>query len=368
MRKLLILTIILSKVFTQSPPPPVPAIEMIIKVTNSSPGVSRTFTATSINGVIWENENTNRFYIVDNPSDFNNQSVIIPDGDYYGQEIGFDNNGDAEDDYPQLRLSDYEISVSGSNATVIIEWQGCFSGATGDVTVTYNAQANSFSLYNPPTPSGEECLQPTDPYDLVITTLGQNPFLDWSNSDYPQIALTYNVYRKINYGNWTLIAEQTPASMYIDYDVQYGKPYSETYYYKVFAVSGDGTKVSENSTNIASIMGNGIANKSILQNQSLVPADFSVNIFPNPFNPQTTIKFGFPEKSMVNIEIYDLLGHKMNTLYHKKIDQGFHQIRWNGEDDMGNLVPSGNYLCRLSTFSLESEKQYVKKQKIILMK
>ena len=368
MKKILILTIILSKIFTQSQPV-VPAIELIIKVVNSNPGVSRAFTATSVNGIIWDNVNPNRFYIVNNPLDYNNQSVVIPNGNHSGDNIGYDNNGDAEGQYPQLRLSDYEISVTGSNETVIIEWQGCFSGATGDVTVIYDAQVNSFSLDNPPTPMGEDCLQPTDPYGLEVIKLEQHPLLIWWVSAYPYNSNNYNIYRKVNNGNWELIKANQPSPPFIDEEVIFSKPYSDSYSYKVFGVSGDGTKESDNTTNVVSIMGNGISNKFQFHINEYFPSDFSfVNPFPNPFNPETTIKYDLPEQSKVHLTIFDLLGRKINTLKNNTEDAGFYSIKWNGTDENGKPLSSGMYIVNISAQSLEREEMFTQSQKVVLMK
>ena len=33
-------------------------------------------------------------------------------------------------------------------------------------------------------------------------------------------------------------------------------------------------------------------------------------IIPNPFNPTTTIEFSLPERTMVKVEVFDILGSK----------------------------------------------------------
>ncbi len=51
--------------------------------------------------------------------------------------------------------------------------------------------------------------------------------------------------------------------------------------------------------------------------------------YPNPFNPQTTINFNLPEQSPVKLEIYDILGRKVETLVDQAMPAGYHSVIWN---------------------------------------
>jgi hypothetical protein len=66
--------------------------------------------------------------------------------------------------------------------------------------------------------------------------------------------------------------------------------------------------------------------------------------YPNPFNSMTTIKFSIPWQAVVVIEIYNVLGQKMRTLFNEELDAGIHQISWDGTNDQGVRVSSGPYL------------------------
>ena len=67
--------------------------------------------------------------------------------------------------------------------------------------------------------------------------------------------------------------------------------------------------------------------------------------YPNPFNAQTTIDFLLPEDSPVALEIFDILGHKIETLIdNEKLRSGRHQVIWNG-----NKQASGVYFYRITT-------------------
>ena len=51
--------------------------------------------------------------------------------------------------------------------------------------------------------------------------------------------------------------------------------------------------------------------------------------YPNPFNPETTIKYGLPEESFVTLSIYDINGHLIRTLIRKTQSAGYHSVQWN---------------------------------------
>lgn len=64
---------------------------------------------------------------------------------------------------------------------------------------------------------------------------------------------------------------------------------------------------------------------------------------PNPFNPSTQINFLLPEASNVTLEIYNILGERINTLYDQRLEAGVHTARWNATDNYGRAVSSGTY-------------------------
>lgn len=81
-----------------------------------------------------------------------------------------------------------------------------------------------------------------------------------------------------------------------------------------------------------------------------IPASFSLEQnYPNPFNPSTTIRFSIPQSEIVSIEIYDVQGELIKTLI-KNSDQstGTFELKWDGKDNSGKIVPSGIYFTRMS--------------------
>jgi len=89
-----------------------------------------------------------------------------------------------------------------------------------------------------------------------------------------------------------------------------------------------------------------------------LPQKFDISrIYPNPFNPQTTIDFEVSEPAMVQLNIYNLNGQKVDVLKNAFILPGNYSVSWNGTDH-----PSGIYFVILYSSSS------VIKQKIMLIK
>lgn len=95
-----------------------------------------------------------------------------------------------------------------------------------------------------------------------------------------------------------------------------------------------------------------------------VPGDLSMNVdadntdvpvavhtilgnYPNPFNPETTVRFNLGESSRVLIDIYDIRGRKVTSLAGGVFDSGVHDVVWNGRNDNNAPVSSGIYLVRM---------------------
>lgn len=68
---------------------------------------------------------------------------------------------------------------------------------------------------------------------------------------------------------------------------------------------------------------------------------------PNPFNPETTIRYQLAEPGNVSLTIYNTLGQAVRTLVDGYQPAGDRVVRWNGRDSRGQSVSSGLYFYRL---------------------
>jgi len=71
------------------------------------------------------------------------------------------------------------------------------------------------------------------------------------------------------------------------------------------------------------------------------------SIYPNPFNPRTTIEFALAEAGIVELAVFDLRGRLIRKLDHEYRLAGHYQVTWSGQDGAGHSVPTGTYFCRL---------------------
>jgi hypothetical protein len=96
--------------------------------------------------------------------------------------------------------------------------------------------------------------------------------------------------------------------------------------------------------------------------QSLVPGDFFITNYPNPFNPSTRISYRLPQSGSVKIVIYDMLGRIVTHMLDTSNEMGNHIIDWNAKDEQGNDLPSGIYFARIQSG------QFTKTTKMMLLR
>ncbi|MCK5076838.1 MAG: T9SS type A sorting domain-containing protein [Calditrichia bacterium] len=78
----------------------------------------------------------------------------------------------------------------------------------------------------------------------------------------------------------------------------------------------------------------------------LSQASLEANI-PNPFNPETTIRYHINEDMQIKIVIYNMMGQTVRILADNYHQAGTYNVKWNSIDQSGNKVPSGIYIYRL---------------------
>jgi hypothetical protein len=88
----------------------------------------------------------------------------------------------------------------------------------------------------------------------------------------------------------------------------------------------------------------------------------SISAYPNPFNPETTIRYTVPSKGHVNVSVYDARGAHVASLVNEDKAAGAYTQAWNGRDDAGQAVSSGVYFARVNHAS--GSKNY----KVVLLK
>ena len=97
--------------------------------------------------------------------------------------------------------------------------------------------------------------------------------------------------------------------------------------------------------------------------KDLLPDMYHLNQnYPNPFNSSTTIDYGLPIESSVQLMVYDILGREVVTLVNEIQDPGYRSVNWHGRDQMGRKVGAGMY------FYLINAGNHMQIKKMILLK
>lgn len=84
---------------------------------------------------------------------------------------------------------------------------------------------------------------------------------------------------------------------------------------------------------------------------------YSLGVYPNPFNPQTTIRFESAERNYTEISIYDITGREVEMIHKSILEPGSYNFNWNASH-----LPSGMYFIRMISGS------YNKTVKALLLK
>jgi len=79
-----------------------------------------------------------------------------------------------------------------------------------------------------------------------------------------------------------------------------------------------------------------------------IPGTFALSQnFPNPFNPNTNIRFEIPTTGEVKLIVYNILGQDVKALINEFKPAGSYQVIWNATNNKGEKVKSGLYFYRL---------------------
>ena len=85
--------------------------------------------------------------------------------------------------------------------------------------------------------------------------------------------------------------------------------------------------------------------------------------YPNPFNPYTKIKFKIEQSGPVRLSIFNVLGQEVRILVsNRKMDMGYYTELWDGKDNHGIYVPTGNYFYRIE------QNGAIRNKKMVLLK
>ena len=87
----------------------------------------------------------------------------------------------------------------------------------------------------------------------------------------------------------------------------------------------------------------------IAEEESPLPENISLeNPFPNPFNSSVEINFNSGYAQRIRVDVIDILGNKVKTLYDDVCQAGPNRLIWNGTNSDNHGVGSGTYFVKLT--------------------
>jgi hypothetical protein len=85
--------------------------------------------------------------------------------------------------------------------------------------------------------------------------------------------------------------------------------------------------------------------------ESELPKGINLSMHPNPFNSVANIDFRVETSGAVSLEIYNIAGKRIATLFEDNLPEGTYRVRWDTKTNIGEDLPSGIYLFRLNTIA-----------------
>ncbi|MBU0692420.1 T9SS type A sorting domain-containing protein [bacterium] len=221
------------------------------------------------------------------------------------------------------------------------------AAAAGDTTEASNGEGIYF--FDTPEPPGDFTrVLPADNSELIWTVEQPTVEFAWTTSIDPNgdpVAYVFHVESPTFAGIEPASAVLTDTTITVEISLPV-EPLDDihTFYWTVFAAANFDTVEATN--------GEGHFTMDIPEaadEELAVPTEYSLSVYPNPFNPSTTISFDVPQQSQITLTAYDLLGREITQLVNGTITAGAHQINWDC-----STCATGLYLIELRSGSHRS--------------
>lgn len=185
----------------------------------------------------------------------------------------------------------------------------------------------------------------------------------------------YKIYKKGTYTNWNYaLIDSTTDNFYIDTievldtSSSYGTaPPPNLFYYVLAEDKSNKLSLSSDTIKYTDIIcptcptepyDPGGDDRGVVSNtdtdKNNKPGEYSVNNFPNPFNPATRINYSIPFEGNVSITIFNSLGQTVKELINEFKDAGKYSVQFDGSS-----LPSGIYYYKISSGSFEAVRKMV---------
>ena len=99
--------------------------------------------------------------------------------------------------------------------------------------------------------------------------------------------------------------------------------------------------------------------KKQIEKSSILPKEYSISVYPNPFNPNINIVYKLREYNLLSININDLTGKNIINLISSGHAPGIYSLQWDGKNKFGNPSSAGIYFCTIQVGDIINTKKIV---------
>ncbi len=202
--------------------------------------------------------------------------------------------------------------------------------------------------------------------DLELSVTPQsNIKLEWKETYEPAL---FKIYRAVSNGEppaiedygliatinaWTPPPNPIPVTSWVDDQTSTIQEQFDIYYYVTAVLEGNESLPSNQEW-----MSGTLLKKISTGKKNILPSEsFIENIYPNPFNPSTSINYYIKAKGQVTIKLFDIVGREVSTLLDETQFSGYHSVVLNA----GKLA-SGVYFLTLQN------ERFFDSKKVLLVK
>lgn len=241
-----------------------------------------------------------------------------------------------------INRSDFAIGAVGGQIYVMA---GFSSNGNAQTVHAYNPATNTWTTINGSMPSGRSNVSASTLNGIIYVFGGQPPE--------GGISLTRVEAYDPETNSWKTMASMPTGRVDLTTSAVNGKIYA------IGGVQFEYPNITVLST-VEEFDPNGPT--AVETDAGSVPVSFVLHQnFPNPFNPETTIKYEISRQTHVVLKVMNLLGQEVRTLIDEEQSPGLYEVRWDGKDNHGQRVASGAYLYRMES------KDFVQVRKMVFI-
>ncbi|RLC52049.1 MAG: hypothetical protein DRH79_05335 [Candidatus Cloacimonadota bacterium] len=296
-----------------------------------------------------------------------NDGVLEAEGYYIVARKSFPPTNSDAPAYNNYYEDHLQITINSGNVTVVqakepatrttYEWTGQSNGTYYFDIYPYRTEDEEISYkIDESVPSASAVIDNPLPVILSTFTVSFNmslPIINWTTQS-EQNNQGWNVYRSISDELSSSIQINEPflipgagtTTTPTDYSFNdtYTVEENTTYWYWLESVSFSGFSKIHGPVYLT------IPSSEPGHNNPATPIQYGLlQNFPNPFNPNTEIRFRLKEDSRINLLIFDVKGKKVKTILQNQFILKDNIVRavWNGTDQYNRQVASGVYFACL---------------------